>query len=62
MRDARRSPLLAGQLRAALEVYRASLLRGETPDLSPEVFAALTIEGLGHGHNLVFADEVKRKK
>lgn len=60
MRNARRDLLTAGQLRQALEVYRAKLLRGETPDVTPEVFAALTLEGLSHGNGILFADEARQ--
>jgi hypothetical protein len=60
VRNARRDLLLAGQVRHALEVYRAKLLRGETPEITPEVFAALTLEGLSHGNEILFADEARK--
>lgn len=59
MRDARRDLLIAGQVRQSLEVYRAKLMRGESPETTPEVFAALTLEGLSHGHDIMFADEAR---
>jgi hypothetical protein len=59
VRNARRDLFVAGQVRNALEVYRAKLIRGETPDVTLEVFAALTLEGLSHGHELLFADEAR---
>jgi hypothetical protein len=60
VRNARRDLLLSGQLRLALEAYRAKLLRGEMPDITAEVFAALTLEGLAHGKDILFADEARR--
>lgn len=60
MRNARRDLLLAGQVRHALEVYRAKLLRGENPDMTAEVFAALTLEGLSHGNDILFKDEARK--
>ncbi|MES2810320.1 MAG: hypothetical protein V4619_16925, partial [Bacteroidota bacterium] len=52
--------LLAGQVRHALEVYRAKLLRGEKPEVTAEVFAALTLEGLSYGTDIMFADEARK--
>jgi hypothetical protein len=42
--------------------YHAALVRGEEPEVTPEVFAAASIEGLAHGHDLMFADEAKKQK
>jgi len=60
VRNARRNLLLAGQVRHALEVYRAKLLRGEIPEMTAEVFAALTIESLSYGTDIMFADEARK--
>lgn len=50
----------AGRCRIALEKYRAALIRGERAEESDEVIVALQLEGLSHGHDLRFADEVRK--
>ena len=51
--------MIAGRLRIAIEGYRASLGRGETPEITSDVYAAFAIEGLSMGYEIMFRDEQK---